>query len=109
IPAKVTAGSIDNYVYRLRYARVEVIGSVVMQLYGGTGLNLSAGLYGGMPGNSNYPATGGLGVGINGTYNGGAYNGGTGSTTAYGAGNATSVGYQNTASGATPHLAPMVT
>jgi general secretion pathway protein D len=104
IPAKVTAGSIDNYVYRLRYARAEVIGSVVMQLYGGTGLNLSAGLYGGMPGNSSYPATGGLGVGVNGTYNGG-----TGSTTGYGAGNATSVGYQNTTSGAMPNLTPTVT
>ncbi len=57
IPAKVTAGSIDNYVYRLRYARAEVVGSVVMQLYGGPGLNLSNGLYGGMPGNSEcYPA-----------------------------------------------------
>ena len=27
IPAKVTAGSIDNYVYKLRYARAEVMGS----------------------------------------------------------------------------------
>jgi len=105
IPAKVTAGSVDNYVYRLRYARAEVIGSMVMQLYGGAGLNLSAGLYGGMPGNSSYPATGGVGAGINGTYSPGA-----GSTIGiYGAGNATSVGYQNTASGAAPNLAPAVT
>ena len=63
IPARVTAGSIDNYVYRLRYARAEVVGSVVMQLYGGPGLNLSNGLYGGIPGNSSYPASGPVGGG----------------------------------------------
>lgn len=86
IPARVTAGSIDNYVYRLRYARAEVMGSVVMQLYGGSGYNLSAGIYGGVTGSSSYPATGSIG-GVGGVAsgyggagggfnNGGQYNGG---------------------------------
>ena len=35
IPAKVTAGSVDNYVYKLKYAKAEIIGSVINQLYGG--------------------------------------------------------------------------
>jgi general secretion pathway protein D len=90
IPAKVTAGSTDNYVYRLRYARAEVMGSVVMQLYGAPGYPIGQNLYGGMPGNSSYPATGmsgsggfpgGIGGanggGYGGTY-GGGYNGGYG-------------------------------
>jgi len=34
IPAKITVGSIDNYVYKLRYQRAEVLGQLVMQLYG---------------------------------------------------------------------------
>ena len=82
IPAKVTAGSIDNYVYRLRYARAEVMGSVIMQLYGGSGYNLNSGLYGGLPGNSSYPASGGVGN-TNGGFGvpagGGMYNSGTSS------------------------------
>jgi len=57
IPAKVTVGSTDNFVYRLRYARAEVMGSVVMQLYGGAGYPLGNNLYGGMPGNSTYPSS----------------------------------------------------
>jgi general secretion pathway protein D len=77
IPAKVTAGSIDNYVYRLRYARAEVVGPVVMQLYGGPATSFSGGLYGGMPGNSSYPANGYGGGGGGGAYPGG-YSGGQG-------------------------------
>jgi general secretion pathway protein D len=84
IPSKVTAGSIDNYVYRLRYARAEVVGSVVMQLYGGPANNLSNGIYGGIPGNSSYPANSYGGAG------GGAYPGGySGAPAQYGGG-----GYQ---------------
>ncbi|HWE48235.1 MAG TPA: type II secretion system secretin GspD [Bryobacteraceae bacterium] len=92
IPSKVTAGSIDNYVYRLRYARAEVVGSVVMQLYGGPPSNLSSGLYGGMPGNSSYPASGygGAGYGQAGAYPGGGYNGAPGQSGAGGYG-----AYQN--------------
>jgi general secretion pathway protein D len=60
IPAKVTAGSIDNYVYKLRYGRAEILGSVITQLYGGCG---SSNIYGGIPGNSSYPASGYVGAG----------------------------------------------
>ena len=58
IPAKVTAGSIDNYVYKLRYGRAEILGSVITQLYGGCA---SSSIYGGIPGNSTYPASGYVG------------------------------------------------
>jgi general secretion pathway protein D len=68
IPAKVTAGSVDNYVYKLKYGRAEILGGVINQLYGGCGFT-SGGVYGGIPGNSSYPATG---------YPGGSGYGGTG-------------------------------
>ena len=59
IPAKVTAGSVDNYVYKLKYAKAEIIGSVINQLYGGCGFS-SGGLYGvASTGNSSYPVGGG--------------------------------------------------
>ncbi|HWF08572.1 MAG TPA: secretin N-terminal domain-containing protein, partial [Bryobacteraceae bacterium] len=100
VPAKVTAGSVDNYVYKLKYERAEILGGVINQLYGGCGF--SSGLYGGMPGNSMYPATGypgsnfgGGNVGFNGApayggyggggYGGGAYGGGYGGASPYGA------------------------
>jgi len=49
IPLKVTAGSIDNYVYRLKYGRAEIVGSALMQLYGfgGGGYGGGYGGYGG--------------------------------------------------------------
>jgi general secretion pathway protein D len=75
IPAKVTAGSVDNYVYKLRYARAEVMGNVVMQLYGGSGYGAGGGLYGGMPGNSTYPASGYAGSSSGAGYPGGGYPG----------------------------------
>jgi len=34
VPVKVTAGSIDNYVYRLKYGCAETLAGAVMQLYG---------------------------------------------------------------------------
>ena len=68
IPAKVTAGSIDNYVYKLRYGRAEILGSVITQLYGGCS---SSSIYGGIPGNSSYPASGYVGAGA-GNFGGGA-------------------------------------
>ena len=48
IPAKVTAGSVDNYVYKLKYGRAEILGGVINQLYGGCGFTGGAGLYGGI-------------------------------------------------------------
>lgn len=35
VPMKITAGSIDNYVYRLRYGRAESVAMAIMALYGG--------------------------------------------------------------------------
>ena len=35
ITPKVTAGSIENNVYRLKYGRAEILGGVISQLYGG--------------------------------------------------------------------------
>ena len=65
IAPKVTAGSIGNHRYPLKYGRAEVLGAVIGQLYGipvsnpfGGG---AGGLYGGMSGNSSYPAQGSVG------------------------------------------------
>jgi general secretion pathway protein D len=57
IPAKVTHGAVDNYVFKLKYARAEIIGSAITQLYGG-GCGSGGGMYGGVTGNSAYPANG---------------------------------------------------
>jgi general secretion pathway protein D len=73
MPAKVTAGSVDNYVYKLKYGRAEILGSVINQLYGGCGFTGGAGLYGGTTGNSAYPASGYPAAG---GYGGGGYGGG---------------------------------
>ena len=76
VPVKLTAGSVDNYLYRLKYGRAEIVGAVISGLYGGPGLN--SGGYGG----------GGYGGG-GGGYGGGGYNGGgqyPGGNGIYGAG-----------------------
>jgi general secretion pathway protein D len=71
VPVKVTAGSIDNYVYRIKYQRAEIVGSAIMQLYGG-----APGGYGGGYG-AGYGGFGsGLG-GLGGGYQGGMYGGGS--------------------------------
>jgi len=89
VPAKVTAGSIDNYVYKLKYGRAEILGGVINQLYGGCGFT-TGGLYGGAAGNSSYPATGYAGMGGGGGYPGGyGYGAGAspyGGTSPYGTG-----------------------
>jgi general secretion pathway protein D len=85
IPAKQTAGEVDNHVYKLKYGRAEILGSVINQLYGGCGFG-GAAMYGGMPGNSTYPAAGYPGVGGGGGYGGGAYGGGAYGGGAYGGG-----------------------
>lgn len=67
IAPKVTAGSVGNHVYRLKYGRAEILGAVVRQLYGLPGANGigggSGGLYGG---STNY-----LGYSTSGAVNGG--------------------------------------
>jgi general secretion pathway protein D len=78
IPAKVTAGSVDNHLYKLKYQRAEVLGAVVASLYGipisnPFGNMGQGGLYGGMTGQS---AFGGAGMGIGGGGGGGGFGGG---------------------------------
>ena len=88
VPAKVTVGAVDNYVYKLKYGQAQILGSVLNQLYGGCGM--TGGMYGGMTGSSSYPATGyggtggigaspyGGGGGFGGGYGGGGFGGGYG-------------------------------
>jgi general secretion pathway protein D len=84
VPAKVTAGSVDNYVYKLKYAKAENMGGIITQLYGGC--FVSGGGYGPSTGNSNYPVSA-LGNGFGGGgFGGGGYNGGGGYGSPYGGG-----------------------
>jgi general secretion pathway protein D len=65
VAVQVTAGSIDNYLYRLKYGRAEIVGMAIMQLYGvGGGMGYGMGGFG----------MGGGGYGMGGGYSmGGAY------------------------------------
>ena len=66
IAPKVTAGSIGNHLYRLKYGRAEVLGAVIGQLYGAPPTSVYAtgsGQYGNGAGNSAYPAQGSIGGG----------------------------------------------
>jgi general secretion pathway protein D len=90
VAQKVTAGSVENYLYRLRYGCAETVAGAVMRLYGafspyGGGYGGYGGNYGGYggPGNgSGCAATlgGGLSGGIYGasSFGGGNYMGGYG-------------------------------
>jgi general secretion pathway protein D len=106
IPAKVMAGSIDNYVYRLKYGRAEILGSVVTQLYGGCA-PIGSGYGGayGISGNSSYPASGYAGVGGGSSFGGGSPYGGAvggyGGGQNYGGGSP--YGGQQYGGGATPY------
>ncbi len=52
VPVRATAGSVDNYVYRVKYGYAEVIGGAIMQLYLGVYTSGYGGYggYGGMQG-----------------------------------------------------------
>ena len=69
IAVKATAGAVNSYVYRLKYARAETVAMAIMALYSGNPMALMAlgsmanGMNGGMGGN-----TGGM-YGSNGTLN----------------------------------------
>jgi general secretion pathway protein D len=67
VKAKVTAGTVDNYVYRVKYGRAEMMAGAIMQLYGGYGMGMGMGGYGGM-GMGGY---GGMGMGGYGGMGGG--------------------------------------
>ncbi len=58
VPVRLSAGSIDNHVYKLKYGRAEVIGTVLAQLYGSS---IPQGLAGyGLPGYGGYRGGGSL-------------------------------------------------
>lgn len=70
IPVKVTAGAVDNYVYRLKYGRAETVAMAIMALYSGNPMALAGMAAMGM---------GGMGMGMGmggGMYGGGMYGGG---------------------------------
>jgi len=79
IPRKVTAGSIDNYVYRLKYGSAQIVGAVIMQLYSGfMGYGGFGGGYGGMGGGYGMGGYGMGGYGMGGYGMGGMGMGGYG-------------------------------
>ncbi|MEK7404916.1 MAG: type II secretion system secretin GspD [Acidobacteriota bacterium] len=65
VEVKVTVGTVDNFVYRVKYGRSETLAMAIMQLYGGGGYGMG---YGGM-------GYGGMGYGGMG-YGGMGYGGG---------------------------------
>ncbi|MCW5979329.1 MAG: type II secretion system secretin GspD [Bryobacteraceae bacterium] len=85
-PLKVTAGAIDNYVYRVKYGRAEVIAGAIMSLYLGIGYG-GYGMMGGYGGGfglfsgpasgfgNRYHGMGGLGGGYGGMGMMGGYGG----------------------------------
>ena len=93
IPVKITAGAINNYVYRLKYGRAETVAMAIMALYTG---NVSALMslasmssmggggmgYGGTGGGMGYGGMGGGGYGGGYGAMGGGYGGGYGGGTA---------------------------
>ncbi len=93
ITTKFAAGSIQNNVYKLKYGRAEILGGVIVQLYGGCAPTAGYGGSYGIPGNSSYPSAsyaGGSNFGN--TIGASPYGGGTG---AYGSpyGGGTGGGY----------------
>lgn len=79
IPMKITAGAIDNYVYRVKFGQANMIGASIMMLYGGYGM---MGMYGGMGGMMGGGMMGGgmmgggmMGGGMYGGMGGGMYGG----------------------------------
>jgi general secretion pathway protein D len=73
VPVRIPAGAVDNYFYKLKYGRAEVIGGVISQLYGqGGGLGALGGSYsqaGQRFNGGGFPTGGG---GINGSFGGAA-------------------------------------
>jgi general secretion pathway protein D len=71
VPVKITAGAVDNFVYRVKYGQAACIAPAITALYGGSPFG---GGLGGFGGSCN---TGG-GIGGNGGYGSGGYGGGGG-------------------------------
>lgn len=61
---KTTVGTLDNYVYRVKYGRAEILASVIMSLYGGYGYGMGMmGMMGMMSGMMGGAGMGGMGMG----------------------------------------------
>ena len=76
IAVKVTAGSVDNYVYRVKYGFAPMLAAAIMSLYGGGGYG--SGQFGGGYGSGQFGG-GQFGAGqFGGGYGGGQYGGGYG-------------------------------
>ena len=86
VPVKVTAGAVDNYVYRVKYGRSDCLAQALSQLFGYGGAGGGAGYGGGFNGNNGligpvyaqpnagyggYPSLGGFAAGGYGGYGGG--------------------------------------
>ncbi len=75
VPVRLPVGAVSNYVYKLKYGRAEIIGSVLTQLYGGSGSGFGQ--------NSAYLSAGsrftGSGGSLTGSALGGSFGGGVGS------------------------------
>jgi general secretion pathway protein D len=85
VPSKVTAGSVSNYVYHVKYQRAEVLGAGIGALYGIPVNYALSTMYNMSQPNTSYPAAGGIGGGYGG-YGMGGYGGGYGGNGSYGAG-----------------------
>ena len=70
IPVKVTAGAVDNYVYRVRYGRAETLAQAIMMLYMGMTYGFGYGMFGlgfgGLGYGMGYGGYGGYGMGYGG-------------------------------------------
>jgi general secretion pathway protein D len=79
IAVKTSAGAVNTYVYRLKYARAETLAMAIMALYSGNTMALMAlgqmnqmnNMMGGGMGGGMYPGAGGAYGGMNGMYGGG--------------------------------------
>jgi general secretion pathway protein D len=86
VPSRVTAGSVSNYVYHLKYQRAEVLGAAVGALYGIPVNYALSSMYNMAQPNTSYPAAGGIGGGGYGGYGMGGYGGGYGGYGSFGGG-----------------------
>ncbi len=84
IPVRLPVGAVSNYVYKLKYGRAEIIGSVLTQLYGGYGgSGFGGGLSSSFQGAGNRFQGGGSQFNSFGAGGGGAFNGGGGFANAF--------------------------
>jgi len=120
-PVKITSGAIDNYVYRVKYGRADMLAGAIMMLYGGFGMGgygmggygmgMGMGGFGGGMGMGGYGGgmgMGGYGMGMGGYGGGmGGYGMGmSGMAGMYGGMNPTVMGAYGTGAGGTMAFNP---